>query len=437
MRFCFHHGDRPLAGYTILRGIGRGSFSEVYLAVSDGGREVALKAVLDRPEIERRGIGECLNVGHPHLVSIHDLREAADGTPFVVMEHVSGATLRELIAEHPGGLPVDEAYAICRQVASGLAALHERGIVHRDLKPENIFCQDGTVKIGDYGLAKRIGASSRCGHTTGVGTIAYMAPEVMEGRHGPAADLYALGAILHELLTGRTLFTGATHAEVLAKHLAAAPDLDAAPAACRAVIARAVAKRPEERFASAREMAAALVESVPRSPVDLPLPIAASSLSPPGPAATAAAREGRSGALWATCAAAAALVFFLAPLFSPASWERWTRPKSTVSPVVPAIEAPAGWLPGGLVGDLERCLAVERHPGERREEICGASRLAGRVSRAVVRRIAVWIRGGEAEERRGEHSLETVLVEIAGDSSARIAEAVTHRILSRDSTPGR
>ena len=86
MRFCFHNGDRPIPGCTIRRGVGRGGFSEVYYAVTDGGREVALKVIFEAPEVERRGIQGCLNVSHPHLVSIHDLVAAEDGTLFRARE---------------------------------------------------------------------------------------------------------------------------------------------------------------------------------------------------------------------------------------------------------------------------------------------------------------------------------------------------------------
>src|SRR5687768_15564444 len=102
--FRFKHGDRPLEGYTIQRGAGRGGFGEVYYAVSDAGREVALKALNAYEQIELRGIGHCMNLKNPHLVTIFDVRHNAEGRPFVIMEYVAGPSLRQLLDESPAGL---------------------------------------------------------------------------------------------------------------------------------------------------------------------------------------------------------------------------------------------------------------------------------------------------------------------------------------------
>ena len=106
-----------------------------------------------------------------------------------------------------------------------MAYLHDHGIVHRDLKPGNIFCDEGVVKIGDYGLSKFISCSRRSGQTESVGTVHYMAPEIANGRYGKEIDIYALGIILYEMLTGRVPFEGESVGEVLMKHLTAEPDL--------------------------------------------------------------------------------------------------------------------------------------------------------------------------------------------------------------------
>ena len=100
MRYRYRHGDRPLDGYTIQRGIGRGGFGEVYYAVSDGGREVAIKTLLQNEEIELRGVRECINLKSPHLLSIFDVRRGEDGLAFVIMEYVTGPSLRELLEQH-------------------------------------------------------------------------------------------------------------------------------------------------------------------------------------------------------------------------------------------------------------------------------------------------------------------------------------------------
>ena len=159
MAFTFKHGDRPLEGYEIQRGVGRGGFGEVYYAISDGGREVALKYLRENPEIELRGISQCINLKSPHLVSIFDVKQNATGEYFVVMEYISGPSLRDMLIAEPDGLGPQKAAFFLREIAKGLTFLHDRGIVHRDLKPGNIFYEDGYVKIGDYGLSKAISAS--------------------------------------------------------------------------------------------------------------------------------------------------------------------------------------------------------------------------------------------------------------------------------------
>ena len=153
--FHYQPGDRPLEGYTIGHALGRGGFGEVYFATSDAGREVALKAVQNYEDIELRGIGHCMNLKSPHLVMIFDVKQGLDGTPWVIMEFVSGASLREILDASPEGITPEQALFFVRELARGIDYLHDAGIVHRDLKPHNIFFEDGIVKIGDYSLSKR------------------------------------------------------------------------------------------------------------------------------------------------------------------------------------------------------------------------------------------------------------------------------------------
>jgi len=261
MSFRFRHGDRLLDGYTIQRGVGRGAFGEVYYAISDGGREVALKAILQNQDIELRGIQHCINLKSPHLVSIFDVRKSEDGTPVVIMEYVAGSSLRDLLHEHPNGLGTQRAAYFLREIAKGLTYLHDRGIVHRDLKPENLFFEDGYVKICDYGLSKHVGVSHQSGQTMSVGTVHYMAPEIGSGIYNQSIDIYALGVILHELLTGTVPFTGASFGEILMKHLTAEPDLSALEEPFRSVVSRALEKKPEERYEKVEEMARELFQS--------------------------------------------------------------------------------------------------------------------------------------------------------------------------------
>jgi hypothetical protein len=266
MRFTYGPNDRPLEGYTIKQGLGRGGFGEVYRAVSEGGKEVALKLVQRNLDVELRGVSQCLNIKHANLVSVYDVKQAANGDSWVVMEFVQGDTLDKVIAEHPQGLPPEEALAWLRGICAGVGYLHEQGIVHRDLKPGNTFIENGLVKIGDYGLSKFISASRRSGQTTSIGTVHYMAPEVLKGRYGKEVDLYAVGVMLYEMLAGRVPFNGETPAEILMKHLTDTPDLTALPLAFRPVVARLLDKDPYRRYSSMQALLADLEGYLSRPP---------------------------------------------------------------------------------------------------------------------------------------------------------------------------
>jgi len=247
VRFAYASGDRPLDGYTIKRGIGRGGFGEVYYALSDGGKEVALKLVCRNLEIELRGVTQCLNIKHPNLLSLFDIRQDDHDESWVVMEYVAGDSLERVIQQHPNGMPIDDVMFWMQGIAAGVGYLHHHGIIHRDLKPGNIFCDEGVVKVGDYGLSKFISCSRRSGQTGSVGTVHYMAPEVANGRYGKEIDIYALGIMLYEMITGRVPFEGESLGEVLMKHLTAQPDLTLIAEPYRTAIARALAKDPDAR----------------------------------------------------------------------------------------------------------------------------------------------------------------------------------------------
>ena len=252
--YQYKYGDRPLEGYTIQRAAGRGGFGEVYYAVSDSGRQVALKAVQSHEQIELRGISQCMNLKSPHLVTVFDVKHNDRGRPFVIMEYVSGPALSDLLKESPGGLGTQKAAFFLREIAKGLSYLHECGIVHRDLKPSNIFYENGYVKIGDYGLTKAISASHHVSHTITVGTVHYMAPEIGAGRYDRSVDIYALGVLLYEMLTGQVPFLGSSPAEILMKHMTAAPPLEHIEEPFRRVIRKALAKDPDERYQTVQQM---------------------------------------------------------------------------------------------------------------------------------------------------------------------------------------
>jgi hypothetical protein len=252
--YRYTYGDRPLDGYTIQRAAGRGGFGEVYYAISDSGRQVAIKTVQNHEQIELRGIRQCMNLKSPHLVSVFDVKYNDKGQPFVIMEFVSGISLRDLLNEHSSGLGTQKAAFFLREIAKGLSHLHDCGIVHRDLKPGNIFYENGYVKIGDYGLTKAISTSQHSGQTITVGTVHYMAPEIGEGKYDCSIDIYALGILFYELLTGNVPFFGASPAEILMKHMKAEPELDGVDENFARVIRKALAKNPDERYKTVQEM---------------------------------------------------------------------------------------------------------------------------------------------------------------------------------------
>lgn len=253
MKFQFPSGSRPLDGFTIKRGIGRGGFGEVYFALSDAGKEVALKRVERNVEIELRGVSQCLNLKHPNLVSLFDIRRDAQDQTWIVMEYVAGDNLRQSLDQHPQGFAPEQVLSWMRGILAGVGYLHDQGIVHRDLKPGNIFEDYGAIKIGDYGLSKSLSVSRRSGQTESIGTAHYMAPEIGRGTYGKSIDLYACGVMLYEMLTGHLPFDGESSQEILMKHLTQEPDLACVPAPFRQVVSNSLQKDPQLRISNAKD----------------------------------------------------------------------------------------------------------------------------------------------------------------------------------------
>ncbi len=272
-------GDR-LGCYTIERRLGAGGMGEVWRARDERlGRDVAIKLLLphvsdvdQRVQAFRREAYAAGSLNHTNVLTVHDIGDHG-GAPYLVTECLEGESLRSRLAAGP--LPLELALDIALQVCRGLGAAHGRRIVHRDLKPENIFvARDGPVKILDFGLAKLHGwapqpsASAEIrGDTTGslpAGTAGYMAPEQVRGEMvDERADLFALGAVLHEMLAGCRPFQGSGTLAILEAVLTKAPpDLSESdpriPPELSQIVQRCLAKSPADRFATVAEVVSAL-----------------------------------------------------------------------------------------------------------------------------------------------------------------------------------
>ncbi len=257
--------------YVLDELIAAGGMGEVHRARDERlGRQVAVKVLArgltDSPESIERFRREALasaGLAHPNIARVYDY-DVEDGRHFIVMEYVAGPSLERLIRDR-GRLSPTDAAAITMQVCAALAAAHRAGIVHRDIKPGNVLiCPDGTVKVTDFGIAKALGAATLTDAGTVLGTAAYLPPEVGRGGSaGPASDLYSLGIVLYQMLTGQVPFTGETPVAVAMRHIAEdvpppstlVPGL---PPILDAVVARSTMTLPQDRYPSAEAMADAL-----------------------------------------------------------------------------------------------------------------------------------------------------------------------------------
>lgn len=283
MRFTYRWGQRPLDGFTIKRGLGQGGFGEVYFAVTDGGKEVALKLLLrGRTDTELRGIATCLNLKHPNLVHLYDLRTDDRGDNWLVMEYVHGEPLNAVLNRNPRGVAPAQAKDWFLQVAKAVAYLHDHAVIHRDIKPGNVFVEHGVLKLGDYGLSKAVTSASLT-QSANVGTVYYMAPEVGRGACTKQVDVYACGVMFYEMLTGEVPFRGDSWAEVALRHQTDNPELGRVPPEYLPVLEKALAKKPENRYADIDEMIRA-VEAVGRTePVVLEAPTEKKPAATPPP----------------------------------------------------------------------------------------------------------------------------------------------------------
>jgi serine/threonine-protein kinase len=259
--------------YRVVRKLGTGGMANVYLAEDQElGRSVAIKMLDERHSQDeqfverfRREAKNAAGLSHPNIVSIYD-RGQAEGTYYIAMEYLEGRTLKELLITR-GPTPLAVAIDYARQILSALGFAHRHGIVHRDIKPHNIVvAPDGRLKVTDFGIA-RSGTSQMTETGSIIGTAQYLSPEQAKGAPvTPASDIYSVGIVLYEMLTGTVPFTGDTPLEIAMKHLSTTPlppseARPEVPHELDSIVLRALAKDPEDRYQSADEMDADLARA--------------------------------------------------------------------------------------------------------------------------------------------------------------------------------
>lgn len=253
--------------YTIIALIGQGGMADVYKAFDTIlNRIVAVKVLRSKLSDDpmtlvrfQREAYAASKLSHPNIIDIYDVGEA-DGLHYIVMEFVRGRTLKQLVAQR-GALDVPEAVAIMKQLTSAVSHAHEHHIIHRDIKPQNVLIKDdGTVKITDFGIAVANDSVQLTWNNAVMGSAHYLAPEQAQGKEpDPKIDIYSLGIVFYELLTGDVPFKGASPTEIAVQHLRSElpscrkfnPDI---PQAVENIVIRAAAKDLAERYATARDM---------------------------------------------------------------------------------------------------------------------------------------------------------------------------------------
>ena len=334
-----------LGPYEVLAELGAGGMGEVYKARDTRlNRTVAIKVLpthvaadpnfRERFEREARAVAA---LNHPHICTLHDVGQQ-DGIDYLVMEYLEGQTLAERLEK--GALPLDQALQDAIQIADALDKAHRQGITHRDLKPGNVMLTKSGIKLLDFGLAKfapvasvgivgMTAAATQSAPLTGqgtiLGTLQYMAPEQLEGREADSrTDIFAFGALLYEMATGKRAFRGESHASLISSIMATEPPpvsrlAPMAPPALDRVVRRCLAKDPDGRWQSARDVALELDE-IARAPVT----------------ATAAGPRPRRRDFAGWIVAAGLLLALLAALFGP--WRR--APSAPAAPVRFTVSPP-------------------------------------------------------------------------------------------------
>ena len=275
-----------LGHYRILALLGRGGMADVYRAEDERlGREVALKAVppefardLERVERFRREVRAAARLTHPNIVTVYEFGQGEE-LHFYTMELMTSGDLKARIRTHPEGMTAQEVRTVALAMAKALDYAHQRGFVHRDVKPENIlFGEDGTPQLTDFGIARSLAEGTRMtGTGMSIGSPHYMSPEqarglLVDGR----SDLYSLGVVLYEMLTGRLPFNAADSFGVAYSHINdPLPELPRELAAWQPVVERLTAKAPHKRYGNAGELREVLTaEALPPAPEHTPARVA-------------------------------------------------------------------------------------------------------------------------------------------------------------------
>jgi serine/threonine protein kinase len=263
---------KQIGPYIIQEKLGEGGMGVVYKGIhKDIEQTVAIKVLYPQyakdenfRERFKREAKVQAKLHHPNVVNILNYLEDEDGNMYIVMEYVGGGSLEDKM--RTGKISLSDSVSVIIQVLNALSYMHSNGIIHRDIKPSNIMFADSIVKVSDFGIAKPMSDKGLTKTGAIVGTVWYMAPEIIKGEiPTPASDLYAVGVILYQLLTGRTPFYGKTDFEVMKSHLEKEPQPPETlnpnlPPGTWDLVKKALAKSPKERFSSADEFKQALID---------------------------------------------------------------------------------------------------------------------------------------------------------------------------------